>query len=188
MNKGSDYTRFLIRSIIRGLLYFGVIILIYFIFKHYIGDDWKALLEPFTSKPLLMYGIFFASETFFGIIPPEFFIIWALQADLLMFILQVALLAILSFTGGYIAYFVGKKLYGTQLYQKISRSYWGKYVSYYRRWGGVIIIISCLTPLPYATISLISGAFGFPNKKYFWFASVRFLRFVIYGFTFWHMG
>lgn len=182
-----EYKRFLYRNILRGLLYFIGIIGIYFLAREYMPDNWYLLLEPFTSRPAVMYLIFFASETFFGIIPPEFFVIWALKNPLPQYVLMIALFALISYTGGFIAYMVGKKLHGGLIYNRLQNSQFRKYLEYYQKYGGVLIGISALTPFPYATISLISGTFGFPTKKYHLFASLRFLRFIIYGFFFWEV-
>lgn len=190
MKKSADFYLFLLKNIVRAIIYFAIIFGIYWVFKHYISDSYKEWLEPLTSRPLLILFIFFASETIFGIFPPEFFVIWASETyhKLFVFILFVALLSVISFAGATIAFYAGKRLRKTKIYRVLVLSSWNKYLKVYRKWGGAVIVISALTPLPYATISLISGAFGFEYKRYALFAASRFLRFILYGFIFWHGG
>lgn len=180
-----EYNRFVMKSTIRGLIYFTAMVGLFFIINLWMPENWKAILDPITKNPKLVYLVFFASETFFGIIPPEFFIMWAVKSTLDTYILKVLLFSILSFTGALIAFFVGKKIKNGGLYDKLLQSRFSKYVGYYHRYGGVIIILSALTPLPFATISLISATLGFKFTKYCLFASLRFIRFVIYGYVFW---
>ena len=186
MLRDPEYRRFVLKSAFRGVVYFGIIVGLFFIFKYWVPSNWKVLLAPVTSKPLLMFLIFFLSETFFGIIPPEFFIIWSSgNFPLEIYSFQVALMSVLSFLGALIAYWAGTKLHHGGLYNKIMKGRMKKYVYYYQRFGGAIIVISAVTPLPFAAISLISATLGFRFPKYCLYASTRFLRFIFYGFFFW---
>ncbi len=185
MLKDPEYKRFVIKNSIRGIVYFGFMLGLFIAIKVWIPENWNALLKPISQHPNLVFLVFFLSETFFGIIPPEFFVMWAVNSTLTVFISKVALFSILSFTGAFIAFFVGNKIKDGGLYEKLLQSRFSKYVGYYQRYGGVIIILSSLTPLPFATISLISATLGFGFKKYCLFALPRFLRFIIYGFVFW---
>lgn len=179
------YNKFIFKNIGRALIYFAVILGIYFLFKYVFSDGWQEILAPVTSKPLLMYLVFFLSETFFGIIPPEFFVIWSVQPDIWIYSLKVALLAVISFVGGaVIAFSVGKMLKDSPIIRRFAQKFFLKYERYYKRFGGIIIVLSALTPLPYATISLISGLFDFSATRFYLFASTRFIRFLIYGFLF----
>ncbi len=185
MAKDPEYFRFVIKNTIRGLVYFSVMVALFIIIKLWMPENWKAILAPITDSPALVYLVFFGSETFFGIIPPEFFIMWAVKSPLDIYILQVTLFSLLSFMGAFIAFFVGKKIKNGGFYDRLLQSRFSKYVGYYQRYGGVIIILSGLTPLPFATISLISATLGFKFSRYCLFALTRFIRFLIYGYVFW---
>lgn len=185
MFKNPEYGRFIIRNTIRGLLYFVLMIGIFIGANTLIPENWQTFLDPVLDHPYLVFMIFFLSETFFGIIPPEFFIMWAVRSTLGLFIFKVALLSALSFLGAFIAFYVGTLIRQKGVYDKLLKSRFSKYVGYYQRYGGVIIILSSLTPLPFATISLISATLGFGFKRYCLFALTRFLRFIIYGLVFW---
>jgi len=185
MIQDPEYGRFILRNVIRGLVYFALMIGIFIGLNTLIPENWQAVLDPVLDHPMIVFTIYLLSETFFGIIPPEFFIMWAVRSTLSIFILKVALFAVFSFVGAFIAFYVGTIIRRKGLFNKLLKSRFSKYVGYYQRYGGVIIILSSLTPLPFATISLISATLGFGFKRYCLFASTRFLRFIIYGFVFW---
>ena len=50
------------------------------------------------------------------------------------------------------------------------------------------IVVAALTPLPFALVSLVTGALRYPHKKYLLYSSFRVLRFVAYGIIIWHLG
>jgi hypothetical protein len=181
------YRSFILRSTFRAVVYFGVIVGLFFLYQNLMPDDWKQLLAPVTDNAQLVFLIYTLSETFFGIIPPEFFVIWALGSTLPVFAVIVTALALLSFAGALINFYIGTKLHSGRLYQWLISGRLGKYVDYYHRFGGIIILISALTPLPFAAISLISATLGFPFRSYLVYASARFLRFLFYGLFFWEV-
>jgi membrane protein DedA with SNARE-associated domain len=52
-----------------------------------------------------------------------------------------------------------------------------------QKWGGFLIAVGALLPLPFAMACLAAGMINFSKKHFFLFASLRVLRFVIYGFA-----
>ncbi|MFN6945608.1 MAG: YqaA family protein [Cytophagaceae bacterium] len=177
----ANFKRFLFSNLLRGLAGFALIILIVVFFRKYAPSGVEEYIEPFTSRPLLMFAIFMASETFIGIIPPEFFIIWALDNPVILFLAFIILLSILSFFGALLNYGVGRIINKNIYFQKFARKTMEKYAPYYYKWGGWVIVIASFTPVPYATISLVSGTLNYPVKKFLLYASSRFLRFGIYA-------
>ncbi|MBG7630099.1 MAG: short-chain dehydrogenase, partial [Bacteroidetes bacterium] len=59
-----------------------------------------------TYSPIAILTVFFASESFLGLIPPEIFIAWADKTQMPIFYLTM--LAVLSYIGGIISYFIGR--------------------------------------------------------------------------------
>lgn len=104
----------------------------------------------------------------------------------LIYSFMVFMMAVISVIGASIMFFVGTKIHNSALHDKLLEGRWNKYVEMYKKWGGALIVISAMTPLPFATISLISASLGFPYLNYAIFASTRFIRFLIYGLIFWH--
>lgn len=164
-----------------------VILALLWLGAKYLPDDFKAWLTPLKERPFLVYSIFFASEVFFGIIPPEIFMAWATDQTIIQYIQVITLLTLLSYAGGIIAFYIGKVFSNTGFFRQIKRRQWyHDYSRNYRRFGGVLILISAVTPIPFALISMISGSFGYRFRYYIRFAAFRVLRFAVYGYFVWH--
>jgi membrane protein DedA with SNARE-associated domain len=56
-----------------------------------------------------------------------------------------------------------------------------------RKWGGLIIAVGALLPLPFAIASMAAGMIKYDFKAFLLFALLRFLRFAIYGFAIYQM-
>lgn len=181
-----EYKQFVFRNITKGIIWLIGILAIYWLGKMFLPMQWEQYIESFSDRTFLIFSIFFASETFFGIIPLEFFVIWARDQAIGMYILYVFILSVLSYLGAIISYGGGLVLKRTKLLKRVRE--WDSfqhYSSLYRRWGGIIIIIAALTPIPFATISFLSASFGFPFSRYLLYSSTRFLRFIFLGVLLW---
>ena len=97
--KKRSYKQFIWSNILRALIWLGGIIGLYILLDTYLPESWTSYMDPLTDSPPLMLGLFFVSETIFGIIPLEFFIIWAKKFTLAAgpYIFYIFVLAILSF-------------------------------------------------------------------------------------------
>lgn len=184
-----EYYRFVAQNALRGILWLSVIVVLYVLARLYIPTEWLTWLKPLTSNPPLMYVTFFLSETIFGLIPMELYIFWAKEYmhEPSGFAASVLLFASLSFLGGIVAYYAGVWAQHIPWLKRLSQfESFQAYSTLYRRWGGVIIIIAALTPLPYATISFLSATFRFPFSHYLLYASTRFIRFFLVGWGTWY--
>ena len=176
------YWKFILTNALKGLLWLGAIVGAYVLADYLLPAEWNAFLKPFTDRPVLMFTIFFLSETFTGLIPLELFVIWAAGRPLDMYIAFVALMAVLSFGGGSIAYLIGRWIKDWPRLARITQ--WDTFVhnaELYRRWGGIIIILAALTPLPFAIICFLSGTFQFPYRRFLLYSATRFIRFAVVG-------
>ncbi len=187
-----DYYNFIAKNALRALIWFAAIIGLYLLFNYTIGDHFKEWAKPLENKPLLILGIFFASETIFGIIPLEFFVIWAKNISahtVENYGLLIFLLSALSYLGGMIAYYFGRKIKNfPRLAKFFERESFQQYKTLYRRYGGILIVLAALTPLPFAAFSMISASMGFPLNRYLLYSSTRFLRFIYVGVFVWLSG
>ena len=127
-----------------------------------------------------IFSIFFASESILGIIPPDIFIAWTKNTNSPL--LYLTFLAFLSYLGGVIAYFMGMTIaaipsVNNYLYGKMTR-----HITNMQKWGGFLIAVGALLPLPFAIACLAAGMINFSRKHFFLFALLRFGRFIIYGF------
>ncbi len=50
-----------------------------------------------------------------------------------------------------------------------------------KKWGGFLILVGALLPLPFSIACIAAGIIKFPFKNVVLFGSLRLLRFLIYG-------
>ena len=143
-------------------------------------------MGPLYQNSVAIFSIFLISEIVFGIIPPEFFMIWALRHEvLLLYIQNIAALALMSYSAGVIGYFVGSYFNTTVMYRLLRRNYLGKYEQMFNNYGGFLILVAALTPLPFSGICILVGAVKYPTRKFFWISLSRFIRFIVYALIIW---
>jgi membrane protein YqaA with SNARE-associated domain len=151
-----------------------------FIFNKYVYDINKGLetiTETFSRIGILI--TFFISETVLGLIPPEIFIAWTKKT--ISPILNLALLATLSYGGGLLSYFIGKmtlKIKSVKNYLEVKMA---DNLKNTKKWGGFLIIAGALLPLPFSVACLAAGMIKYPFKNVVLFGLFRFLRFTIYA-------
>lgn len=184
-----EYYQFILSSGLKALIWLAAIVGGYFLLQRFIPQQWNQYLTPFTGQPGLIFTIFFTSETLFGIIPLEFFILWAKKEPLLTYIAYVVLLSVLSYLGAFVAYWAGTKAKQINILKRLTQlDSFRYYANIYSKFGGFVIILSALTPIPFATISFLSATFHFPVKKYILYSATRFARFAILGWFLWSVA
>lgn len=182
----SEKTRFFISNLLKGLLWLIVLVTAYILAKKYLDFDLEQIMGPFYENSLVIFTIFLFSEVIFGIIPPEFFMFWALRHELLsLYIQNIAMLALMSYAAGVLGYFIGKAFNGTVIYRFFRRHYLGKYEKMFNNFGGFLILVAALTPLPFSGICMLVGAVRYPMRKFFWISLSRFIRFIVYAMIIW---
>ncbi|VXC03805.1 Short-chain dehydrogenase [Flavobacterium sp. 9AF] len=128
-----------------------------------------------------IFSLFLLSESVLGLLPPDIFIAWTKNTSSPL--LYLSILAGLSYLGGVISYYKGRTLL---LIPKINDYLEGRMTKHIRnmqKWGGFLIAVGALLPLPFAIACLAAGMIKFPQKQFYIFASLRILRFVIYGYV-----
>lgn len=130
------------------------------------------------SNPVILAS-FFASETTLGLLSPELFIAWANSQSMPW--LWIMLLAVTSYGAGFVAYFIGTKLYHLPRIHKWVDEVFSEQFAQIKRFGGLLIVIASLTPLPYPAVCIVSGVVSYPFKRFALFALVRFARFALYA-------
>lgn len=148
---------------------------------HYFVIDLNSLLVKMTDTfpTFWVLTVFFISETILGLIPPEIFIAWSDKMP--DPILYLSLLALLSYTGGILSYFMGRastKIAAVHNYLEVKMA---KHLKNARKWGGFLIIVGAILPVPFAISSLAAGMIKFPFKNYLLFGLMRFVRFYLYA-------
>ncbi|MEX0968354.1 MAG: VTT domain-containing protein [Bacteroidia bacterium] len=182
----SERFKFFFRNLIKGLLYLGLLILLFILARNSMDAEQIAWLAPVYTNPTLVYIIFIVSEVVFGIIPPEVFFIWALREESVSYyITQVAILAAISYAAGIIGFFFGRYLNKTILYRWLRRRFLGKYQEKLRDYGFFLVLVAALTPVPFSAIAILTGAVGMSPLKYMLWSLARFLRFGVYAWFIW---
>ncbi len=170
---------FALRNLFRALLSIAFLIIGFLILKKVIPPDILSNLSLPKTDPLLMFAIFFTSESLLGLLPPDLWIFWSSQFDL--FWVMVGLLAILSYLAGIISYKIGVLIGENSFVSKLLAKTFNKYKSKVQKWGGFVIIVAALTPLPFSPISMLAGSVNFRFRNYLLFALTRLPRYFIYA-------
>ena len=180
----SSRMQFLIRNGLKGLAWFVVLIAGYLLFRKIVfAQNPEYWLQQFYSQPEIIYLIYAASEFFFGIIPPELFMIWAVnKADVAHYWQNIAFFAGVSYAMGYLTFLIGqfisKRVTTRYIRIRFFKNLWPKL----KKYGLFLIIVAALTPLPWSAVSMLVGASGYPAKRFLRYALFRLLRFAIYGY------
>lgn len=137
--------------------------------------------EQFSSvvgQEIVLAG-FFISETLLGLIPPDLFIIWAKQFSSPY--AMVLLLSVLSYAGGLAAYFIGTRLVKINRLGHMVHVKFAKQFTLLKSWGGFIIVIAALLPLPYSTMCLGAGMLKYSLRSLLLLGMFRIVRFFVYA-------
>lgn len=178
--------RFLVRNLLKGFLWLAIIVAGYLFLREKYDFTLESVLGPFYNRPSVIYFIFLASEVIFGIIPPEFFMIWSLRSEILLnYVNNIIALSFISFTAGVIGFGIGAYLKNTRFYRIMKIRVFGKFEKHLNNYGGFLVVVAALTPLPFSGIAMLVGSVHYPFRKYLWFSLFRFVRFVAYGIIIW---
>jgi len=163
----------------KTLPYIIAIVVAVYAVNHYFNIN-EALVR--LTEILPSYGVltfFFVSETLLGLVPPEIFIAWAGKMYSPWFFL--ALLAILSYGGGLVSYWMGRsitKMPSVHNYLEVKME---KQLKNSKKWGGFLIMVGAVLPLPFSIACMAAGIIEFSFKNVMLYGALRFVRFAIYG-------
>jgi len=158
---------------------FIFIVLLWLINEFFIDFNDLFTFITTTFNPPIILGVFFASESLLGLIPPEIFIAWAGKTEMPVFFLTM--LAVLSYLGGIISFFIGKgisKMPSVYNYLEVKME---KHVKMIRKWGGFLIVVGALLPIPFSITSIAAGLIHYKFSNYLLFGLLRFVRFYLYA-------
>jgi len=149
--------------------------------------DFSALFTLITNtySPIKIFALFFASESFLGLIPPEIFIAWADKSATP--ILSLSLLALLSYFGGIVSYFIGVSISKTKTVKEYLEVKMKKHLKNIKKWGGFLIVVGALLPIPFSMTSIAAGIINYKFSNYLLFGLLRFARFYLYAIVIFHV-
>lgn len=187
MQQEETKSRFLLKNLVRGILWFVAIITVFILAEEYIQNTFHKDIEAIRNQPVLVYLVFFASEVVFGLVPPEFFmLVWILHnASLSQFIINLSILTVLSYVAGIIGYLVGSKFSKTTFYKKMHVRYLMQYDDQLKRYGAFLVIVGAVTPIPYSATCMLAGSVNLPFKQFLLISILRVVRFAAYGYMVW---
>ena len=157
------------------LIIFGLYLVNEFVFT--IDDGLEFLTQTFSRTGVLI--VFFISETLLGLIPPEIFIGWSKKTATP--ILNLSILATLSYIGGILSYFIGKTIQKITTVKNYLEVKMAKHLKNTGKWGGFLILIGALLPVPFSITCVAAGMIKYPLKGVVLFGLFRFVRFALYA-------
>ena len=178
--KITGFYSFVLESIKKSMPPVIVVVGLLVVFHFFVMPLPEALDLAVSELP--SYGVlafFFVSETLLGLIPPELFIAWAGKPTEPA--LNLFLIALLSYLGGMCSYFLGRwslKIPAVHNYLEVKMA---KQLIMARKWGGILIAVGALLPLPFSVGSLVAGMLRYPFKNWVIIGLLRFIRFALYG-------
>lgn len=175
----TGFYSFIGKAILKALPVIALVVLAIVLVNTYF--DLNTLLVNLTET-LPKSGVlafFFASEILLGLIPPEIFIAWAGKLDQQW--LFLAALAVLSYVGGLITYWIGNAITSLPKVHNYLAVKMKKQLKNSRKWGGFLIMVGAILPLPFSMACLGAGIIEFPFKKVVVYGSLRLVRYAIYG-------
>ena len=184
-----DRINFLLRNLLKGLLWFAVLVTIYVLVKDRVQIDPESWIGRVSDNYVAVYLIFLSSEVIFGIIPPEIFMAWAAETgDSTSYIINVTFFALISYGAGVLGYWIGRFLNKAVLYRYARRRFFTQYEVFFRKFGGFLLFVAAITPLPFSAICMLVGSVKFNFRNFLLIILSRFLRFAIYPYLLWQAG
>lgn len=176
----TGFYTFIGRSLKKAALPIVIIVVGLYLFNKYvftIDDGLELLTKSFSKIGVLI--TFFISETLLGLIPPEIFIAWSKKTAAP--IVNLSILATLSYIGGILSFYIGKASLKIKVVKNYLEVKMAKHLKNTSKWGGFLIIIGALLPVPFSITCMAAGMIKYPIKGVILFGLFRFARFALYA-------
>lgn len=189
MNLFGEKGKYLVTNLTKGLVWLIIILATVFFIRKAIDIEYIEWLVPVYGNLFFIYLIFTVSEVVFGIIPPEIFMLWALETTSLpRYILLITSFSVISYLAGILGYWIGSMLNRTNLYKFLYKRVLYKYENALHKFGLYLIIVAALTPIPFSAICMLVGAVKYSFEKFLLYAGFRFIRYAVYSYIIWQMN
>jgi membrane protein YqaA with SNARE-associated domain len=151
--------------------------------KSYFVDSLHDWIEFAKERKGLVFLFFFASELVFGLVPPEVFFVVFPKEDYgyIAFITLMLLMSVMSYFAGTLIYLLGRYLGHNGDFRLFNQKWYLQYKERMEVYGSVLLVLACVTPVPYSTVCLVAGSQDYPVRKFFLISLTRIIRFVVYG-------
>jgi membrane protein YqaA with SNARE-associated domain len=175
--------QFLFSNLLKGLGWLTILLLLFIYFKDSVVFQSDSGLMKYGNSPNTVFFIYTISEIIVGMIPPELFMMWSLElAEYRNYVADLALLSVISYAAGTLSYLFGRFFNGTVLYRYTRKKYLRKYEEKFNEYGGFLLFVAAVTPIPYSAICMLVGSVKYPFRNFFLISLFRILRFVVYGY------
>lgn len=175
--------RYVLENVLRSLVYIGVLVFLYILAKYYFVDSLHDWIEFAKERKVLVFLMFFASELAFGLVPPEVFFVVFPKEDhgYASFIALMLLMSFMSYFAGTSIYLLGRFLGKKGNFRLFNQTWYLQYKERMEVYGSVLLVLACVTPVPYSTVCLVAGSQEYPIKKFLLISLTRIIRFAGYG-------
>ncbi|WP_338358124.1 short-chain dehydrogenase [Yeosuana marina] len=181
----TGFYEFVWQAIKKALPYIISIVIAIFVLNKFFNIN-EALVHITEILPVSGVLIFFyVSETLLGLIPPEIFIAWSGKLNQPW--LYLGILAFLSYFGGLCSYWIGVGITKIPSIHNYLEQKMTKQLKNSKKWGGFLILVGALLPLPFSISCMAAGIIEFPFKGVIGYGSLRLLRFLLYGLVIFHV-
>ncbi len=178
-------SNFLWHNLLRGLVWFAVILTAYILASEEIALYQEEINEVGDRLPMLL-GIFAISEVVFGIIPPELFmLIWQSKGVLSEYVINLTYLTVISYAAGVIGYYIGRTFSKTKIYKSVHARFLHKYDRQLKAYGLYLVLVGAITPVPFSATCMLAGSVNIPIKSFLIITISRIIRFAGYGWAVW---
>lgn len=178
--KSTGFYSFLVSNLIKVIAIVALVVLLVLVINKYvisIGELPQWIIDTYPNHVVFIF--FLITESIFGFVPPDFFILWV--NDLPNSYLMVSFLGFISYIGGFNAYLIGFLIRQIPYVKRKMEKFYADHISKIKKWGGIFILIAALFPLPYATICSVAGLMKYPFTRLLYFGLARILRFILYA-------
>ena len=176
----TGFYSFVVKSLKKAIVPIGIIVGAILLLEVFVLD-FNAIFVQVTEtfSPLSVLFVFFTSESLLGLIPPEIFIAWSNKTN--QPLLYLSLLATLSYAGGIVSFFIGRGILKMPRVYNYFEVKMKKNLAQVRKWGGFLIVVGALLPIPFSITSMAAGIINYKFKYYLLFGLLRFVRFYLYA-------
>lgn len=185
MQQEETPTSFFVKNLLRGLAWFAVIITAYILVQSELEVYEEQINKVGDNIPLLL-SIFTLSEIVFGILPPEIFmLIWQTKGALSEYVVNLSILTLISYGAGVVGYFLGRYFSRAPMFKGVYERYLKPLEGSLKKYGGFLVVVGAVTPVPYSATCMLAGSVNFPLKTFLLLCITRILRFAVYGWMVW---
>jgi len=185
----NEKTDFLVKNILKGFFFLAILVLIFYLLRKGTTEEDRMLwFGSIYNNPMLVLAVFVGSEIIFGIIPPEIFMLWSMETGYLgPYFLSIGTLSLISYAAGFLNFTIGKFLKGKVSWLNGDNKYLKKYHKMFDQYGGYLVIVASVTPIPFSAVALLAGAGGLDKTKYLLNSLFRILRYFVYAYILWQI-